>query len=372
MNRHKVLQVIGGGEVGGAEELVLTLLKLLNPKEFEPHLLCLCEGPFASYAAQLGFDSLTIPMKHRLDISTIKPICQYIKKQGISIVHTHGVRANLVARLAAKQEGKPVVTTVHSVLDYDYDSRLKAGLARIITRLTNNKTDCFIAISGAIKTDLLKMGIPEKKIELIYNGLDTDKFKTGRKPGVIREHLGLKPDRPVVSMIARLHPVKGQEYFLQAARLIKDAGIKAQFLLVGEGISREKLEIMIDELGLRPDVIMPGYYPEVEDIYAVSDIVCLPSLMEGLGLVVLEAMYFKVPVIASNVGGVPEIINSSINGLLIEPRDYRALAGAVIQVISDPALSSQLIAGGQKRVQEFSLDNMAYKVEHIYKKLLQG
>jgi glycosyltransferase involved in cell wall biosynthesis len=164
------------------------------------------------------------------------------------LFHTHGVRANLVARLAAKQEGKPVVTTVHSVLDYDYDSRLKANFARIITRLTNNKTDCFIAISGAIKNDLLKMGIPENKIELIYNGLDPGKFNTNHNLQALRERLGIKPDRLVISMIARLHPVKGQEYFLQAARIIKESGIPAQYLLVGEGISRDKLEAMVDQL----------------------------------------------------------------------------------------------------------------------------
>jgi glycosyltransferase involved in cell wall biosynthesis len=351
-------------------QLVLSLLKLLDHK-FSLQLLCLCEGPFASYAAESGFDSFTIPMKHRLDITTIKPIRQFIKQQDISIVHTHGVRANLVARLAAKQEGKPVVTTVHSVLDYDYDSRLKANFARIITRLTNNKTDCFIAISGAIKNDLLKMGIPENKIELIYNGLDPGKFNTNHNLQALRERLGIKPDRLVISMIARLHPVKGQEYFLQAARIIKESGIPAQYLLVGEGISRDKLEAMVDQLELRSDVIMPGYYSAVEDIYALSDIICLPSLMEGLGLVVLEAMYFKVPVIASNVGGIPEIIKDGVNGLLVKPRDSQALASAVIRVISDQKLRNQLIIEGQKKVSEFSPENMANRVENIYNKLLQ-
>jgi glycosyltransferase involved in cell wall biosynthesis len=116
---------------------------------------------------------------------------------------------------------------------------------------------------------------------------------------------------------------------------------------------------------------MPGYYSAVEDIYALSDIICLPSLMEGLGLVVLEAMYFKVPVIASNVGGIPEIIKDGVNGLLVKPRDSQALASAVIRVISDQKLRNQLIIEGQKKVSEFSPENMANRVENIYNKLLQ-
>jgi len=369
MNRCKVLHVIGGGEIGGAEELVLTLLKMLNPDKYEAQLLCLCEGPFADIAAGQGFTSITIPMKQQLDISTLQPVREYIRDEQISIVHTHGVRANLIARLAAKKEGKPVVTTVHSVLRYDYASKAKAALARYITMLTNNKTDSFIAISSAIEKDIKDMGVPAEKIHLIHNGLDTAKFKQPVNAAKIREKLGIIPGRTVIGMVARLHPVKGHEYFLQGARSLLDKGLDLQFLIIGEGTYRQKLEKMINDLDLKEHVMMPGYYSPMEDIYGVIDLLCLPSLMEGLGLVILEAMYFNIPVVASSVGGIPEIITNEVNGLLVAPRDYKGLADAVIKLLSDEQLRTDIQQQGAETVKEFSLENMAQKVEMIYDRL---
>jgi glycosyltransferase involved in cell wall biosynthesis len=371
MARVKILHVIGGGEIGGAEELVLTLMKLLDPEKYQPFLLCLCEGPFADLAARQGFPAGVIAMKHRLDLTTIDPLRRYIKEQHIDLVHTHGVRANLVARLAAAREGVPVVTTVHSVLRYDYDLPFKSVLARFLTRFTNKHSDKFIAISGAIAAEIRQMGVPDDKIVTIHNGLDTGKFFLPREAGEVKRDLNLDPERRTVTMIARLHPVKGHEYFLRAARQVMDTGFKAQFLLIGEGVERRRLEQQVRQLGLAEVVKMPGYYSSIEDIYGVSDIICVPSVMEGLGLVVLEAMYFKVPVVASNTGGIPEIISDRIDGLLVEPRDSRGLAQAIMNILVDSDLAARLVAKGREKVNQFTLPGMAQKVEQVYEEVLK-
>lgn len=370
MKKHKVLHVIGGGEIGGAEELVLTLLKLLDRNKYEAHLICLCEGPFEAVAAQQGFKTSTIPMKHRMDLSPVGPLRKYIQEQDISIVHTHGVRANLVARIAARKESRPVVTSVHSVLRYDYDTAAKALFARFLTRLTNSRTDRFIAISRAIEEDILGMGVPKDRITLIHNGLDISKFGLPEAAGSMMKKLGLNPNLPIIGVVARLHPVKGHEYFLQAARIMLDKGVKAQFLLVGDGIYREKLENLCRALNLEQDVFMPGYYSPVEDIYGISDLVCLPSLMEGLGMVILEAMHFNVPVVASKVGGVPEIIKDGVNGFLVEPRDPEGLAQAMTNILLDSDLRDRLCRQGQETVGVFSMESMIRKEEKIYEDLI--
>lgn len=371
MDKVKVLHVIGGGEIGGAEELVLTLMKLLNPAKYQPYLLCLCEGPFAGLAARQGFPSGVVAMKHRLDLTTIEPLRRYIREQQIDLVHTHGVRANLVARLAAGREGVPVVTTVHSVLRYDYDSPYKSVLACFLTRLTNKHSAKFIAISGAIAAEIRQMGVPEDKIITIHNGLDTGKFSSPREAGEVKRKLGLDPERRTITVIARLHPVKGHEYFLRAARQVIDTGLKVQFLIIGEGIERRRLEQLVGELGLGEVVKMPGYYGSIEDIYGISDILCVPSVMEGLGLVVLEAMYFNVPVVASNTGGIPEIISHQNDGLLVEPKDYRGLAQAIIDLLTDSDLAARLVAQGREKVKRFTLPGMAQKVEQVYDEVLK-
>jgi glycosyltransferase involved in cell wall biosynthesis len=115
-DKKRILHFIGGGEIGGAEELLLSLMKLLDKEKYEAWLICLCEGPFAQLVARQGFKVAVVPMRHKFDLGTIKPIREYLIKHNIDLVHTHGVRANLVARTAAKQAGLPVVTTFHSVL----------------------------------------------------------------------------------------------------------------------------------------------------------------------------------------------------------------------------------------------------------------
>lgn len=372
MAKVKVLHVIGGGEVGGAEQLVLTLMKLLDPAKYEPFLLCLCDGPFADLAAGQGFPASVIAMKHRLDLSTVEPIRKYIREQNIGLVHTHGVRANLVARLAAAREGIPVITTVHSVLRYDYDLPFKSFLARFLTRLTNKHTDRFIAISGAIATEIEQMGVPNDKIVTVHNGLDTSKFSNPREASEVKRELNLDPERRTVTMIARLHPVKGHEYFLRAARQVIDAGCKTQFLVIGEGIERRRIEQQVRELGLTEVVKMPGYCSSIEDIYGVSDILCVPSVMEGLGLVVLEAMYFRVPVVASNTGGIPEIVSHGTDGLLVEPRDDKGLAQAIMSILADSGLAASLVARAQEKVSQFTLPHMAQKVEQVYEEVLKN
>ncbi|MGI6452587.1 MAG: glycosyltransferase family 4 protein [Syntrophomonadaceae bacterium] len=370
MAKTRVLHVIGGGEVGGAEELVLTLMKLLNPEKYEPCLLCLCEGPFSFLAEKEGFFSVQIPMRNRLDLATVTPVREFLWAHDIKLVHTHGVRANLVGRIAAKREKIPVVTTFHSVLRYDYDSYLKALLAKYLTMLTNSYTHQFIAISGIIQEEIGRMGVPRDKISVIHNGLDTTRFKAAGSPEHIKEMLGLKPDWPTISMIARLHPVKGHQFLLEAAQEMRDNGLNPQFLLVGEGVHRKPIEKMIARLGLQDSVVMTGYYESVEDIYAVSDILCVPSIMEGLGLVILEAMYFGVPVVASKIGGIPEIIEDGVDGLLVPPRDHQALAQALSRLLQNPGLAAEIALKGREKVSQFTMENMARQVEQVYEQVL--
>lgn len=371
MGKIRVLQVIGGGEVGGAEELVLTLMRLLDPERFESHLICLCQGPFVELGTQYGFKSSLIHMHNRLDITTVKPLRRYIRENRIDVVHTHGVRANLVARIAARREGVPVVTTVHSILDYDYDSLLKSGFARFITSLTNRYTDHFIAISEAIAEDISGMGIAADKITVIHNGVDVSRFAANLNTDAMRKQLKLDENRKTITMVARLHPVKGHEFFLAAARRVIDAGFAVQFLIIGEGNQRPVIEDQVKELGLEAVVKMPGYYSNVEEIYGLSDILCVPSIMEGLGLVVLEAFYFGVPVVASRIGGIPEIIKDGENGLLVEPRDEKKLAEAIIRLLGDPALVEKFRRRGRETFDNFSQNSMIPRVEAIYEQVLR-
>ncbi len=370
MKKLKVLQVIGGGEIGGAERHLLTLMRLMDRERFIPELLCLCRGPFAPQCRREGITTHEVIMRHKLDLGTVAPIRRLIREQEIDIVHTHGVRANLVARISGRAEGVPIVTTFHSLLRYDYSSTAEAWVARALTRLTNNRTDRFIAVSGAVKEDLVTMGVPPDKVNVIYNGLDVSLLVPGDEPATVRGKLGILPGQRVVAMVGRLHAVKGHVYLLQAARQIVNQYDDVLFLLVGEGPERGLIERTIKELDLVDRVIMTGYYPNISELYPVMDMLCLPSLMEGMGLALLEAMYFGVPVVATRVGGIPELIIDGESGLLVDPGNSDALAIAITWLLDDPALRQRLIAGGRKRAQEFTVEKMVRQTENVYTSLI--
>ncbi|MGE5417630.1 MAG: glycosyltransferase family 4 protein [Acidobacteriota bacterium] len=367
----KVLHVIGGGEIGGAERHVLMLLELLDQDHFQTELLCLCQGPFAELTRNQGIPTHEIVMKHKLDLNTVEPIRQLIRTNEYDLIHTHGTRANLVARMAAKKENKPVVTTFHSVLRFDYQSRWEAFTAKLLTRLTNNKSDHFIAISQAIKQDLYEMGIKPNQMDVIYNGLDTSRLTPESTPGEVRKAFNIPSGRFTIGSIGRLHPVKGHSYLLLAVKELTVRFPDILLLLVGEGPERQALEEQVYELEIERNVIMTGFYPNVSDIYPVIDLLCLPSIMEGMGLVLLEAMYFGVPVVATKVGGIPEVVINGEDGLLVPPADHLALAQAIEQIMSDPNIAVSIVANGHQRVDEFRVEKMAQQTENVYRKTLE-
>lgn len=372
MSKQRILQVIGGGEIGGAERHLMTLMQRLDRGLFEVELLCLCPGPFAPLARENGITAHEIFMKHKLDIGTVGPIRQLLKERSIDLVHTHGMRANLVARLAAKKEGLPVVTTFHSILRYDYPTALEAAVARVLTRLTNGKSDRFIAVSGAIKEDLERMGVPGSRIQVIYNGLDTGRLAVTAYPEDVRKELGIPEGARVVGVVGRLHPVKGQVYFIKAARQLAGEFADLFFLLVGDGPDRPALEEKIKQSGLSGRVKMAGFYPSVSDVYQVLDVICIPSLMEGLPLVLLEAMYRGVPVVASRVGGIKEVVKNGENGLLVAPGEPEAIAGSVRRLLLDPELARRLADAARHTVQGFTIESMVRQTEDVYRSLLPG
>lgn len=383
--KKNILHVIGGGEIGGAEEHVLNLLQRLDRDRFQGHLLCLCRGPFAPLVQSRNIPTAEIIMRHKLDLFTIPAIQRLLRSWKIDLVHTHGVRANLVARIAAARENLPVVTTVHSSTRLDYASRLQGMIAVFLDRLTSRLASRVIAISGALREELIASGFPAATISVIYNGLDLESLhlpepeanSADNSPGpaaetaaAVRAKLGLEPDQPVITTIARLHPVKGHSYLLTAAARVLQTRPDTQFLVVGDGPLRQELEKLAAALGISARVRFTGYYPEIADIYAVTDIVCLPSLMEGMGLVLIEAMAFGRPVVASRVGGIPEVVEDKVTGLLVPPADADRLADALLTLLQDPSQAALLGKNGRQQVQRFSLNSMVRETEALYSELL--
>jgi glycosyltransferase involved in cell wall biosynthesis len=372
VGRIKVLHIIGGGEFGGAEQHLLTLIKHLNISEFEVHIACLFSEPLASLVKNEGFPVHIFTMNSKLDLKPITQLASLIKREGFHIVHTHGVRANLIGRLAAKKAGTGiVVTTVHSVLAFDYKHWLDRWLNRLSEKLTGGITVRYITVCEVLAGHLIREGIPVDRIVTIHNGLEINKYNPDNTDGLkVRQEYGIAENAKVIGIVARLHHVKGHLFLLQAlARTVKDFP-SLVLLIVGTGPDKPELETMTQKLGLEGNVIFTGFRKDIPDVISVLDFLVLPSLSEGLSLTIMEGMAMQKPVLATAVGGTPEIITSGIDGLLVASADTNALAEGMCHLLRDQKKVREMGLAARKIVEaRFSAELMAEKTAAVYRDL---
>ncbi len=372
MNRLRVLHVIGGGEFGGAERHILNLAAAMDPDRVEVFVCGLFAGPFVQVAREAGIRAHSIPMRHKLDFGIVTKLRDFIALEKIDIVHTHGVRANLVGRLAARMAGvDTVVTTVHSLLAQDYPDLFSRLANMFIEKVSRGLTTHFIAVSGGLREALVRQGIPENRITVIYNGLNPEMFR--KKAGACagwRERNGFRPGTPLVAMVGRLHPVKGHRFFLKAAAEIIKERKDVHFLVVGGGPERDRLQEYTNRLGIADHVTFTGFVSDVSGLMPELNLLIIPSLWEGFGLTALEAMAVGVPVVATSVGGLPEIVDHGTTGLLVPPADEACLIKGIVWMLDHPQEAVEMAAAAKSAVEEkFTASAMARKTLELYGEL---
>jgi len=365
----RVLHVIGGGEFGGAERHILNLAAALDPAEVSLAVACLFSRPFADMARQAGLEAYAFPMRHKVDFRVVGRLVKLIGEGGFQVVHTHGVRANLIGRLAARRAGRPVVTTVHSLLRFDYPnlfSRLVNGLAEQFSR---HLTTHFVTVSQALKEVLVRGGVPADRITVIYNGVVV--HAPPEPPEDLRVRLRYAPDTPLVGIVARLHRVKGHRVFLYAARevLARRPGVK--FLVVGAGPERRALEALARELGIAEAVRFTGFVEDIAAVMGALDLLVVASYWEGFGLTAAEALGMGVPVISTSAGGLGEVVRHGETGLLVPPGKAGELAGAILWMLDHREEAQVMAARGCELVRrEFTVERMARQTTQVYRKVL--
>jgi glycosyltransferase involved in cell wall biosynthesis len=209
-----------------------------------------------------------------------------------------------------------------------------------------------VAVSGDVSTRLQRSGVPAERITLIPNGVSLDLFEKRGDGRLLREELGLPPESAVVAVIGRLSAEKGQALLLGAARQLVRDFPEVRFLLVGDGPLRGRLEQLTEELGLASRVLFTGTRDDVHRIFSLSDCLVIPSLREGLPMVLLEAMASQTPVVATTVGDIPSVVEHGVSGLLVAPSDVPSLAEAIRTILRDPARARTLAEAGRARVSE--------------------
>lgn len=367
MRIYRILHIIGGGEIGGAEQHVLTLLKGIHRNRFSPHLACLINGPFAALALENKISARTFSMRNPLDLSPLPSLISWARRENIDLVHTHGSRANLLGRMGAKWLKIPCLTTVHSSLAHDYCSPWSARFALSLDRLTLPLTSGIITVSEYLAEEVSSRG--GKNIVTIYNGQSPISFANrNHSRQEFRKQWGIPADALVLGTIGRLHPTKGQTTLIKAASLLHSKYPNIHLLIIGEGPLHQSLELELQNTAI--PYTLTGYLPKANKALPAMDLFVLPSISEGMGLVLLEAMQAEVPIVANAVGGIPEVIRDGIDGLLVPPGDVHKLARACSSIIGHKDLAKSLVRTAREHWPMFSIETMIRKTERVYTSLL--
>jgi glycosyltransferase involved in cell wall biosynthesis len=286
------------------------------------------------------------------------------------IVHTHMLASNLLGRLAAMLAGVPViVSTVQLIADRE------ACWEILVDCLLQHRTDTMIASSQAVRQSFIQRGIQPAKIAVIYNSVDLARFdvvdrEVARR--ATRQAFGWDGSHFVVGTVARLERIKGLDHLIEAAETIAEAIPQARFLVVGDGPQREDLLSQVHHLGLGERFVFAGLRSDIPQILPALDLFVLPSLSEALGIAAIEALASGVPVVASRVGGVPEVVIHGETGLLVPPGDAGQLAQAVSRVAANPAEARRWADCGRKRVRlMFDVNRLADAQAELYQHFLE-
>ena len=388
MKKVKVLHIITRLILGGAQENTIFTVWGLNKNDcYEVDLATGPpigpEGSLIEEAEKRGIKPKIIRHMRReinffRDILAFIELYRIIRKGNYTIVHTHSSKAGILGRLAARMAGvKIVIHSIHGLPFFDYQNRLLNYIYILCERFAALFTDRLISVCEAIVRKAVAAGVAkEDKFRTIYSGIELDYYlDSGISIAEKQKELNLGPDVPVVGNISRLFNLKGHNYLLRAASQIAEVFPEAKFLLVGDGILRERLIRKAEDLKIRDNVIFTGLVnrKEIPKLISVMDVVVHASLREGLPRVLPEAMAMAKPVIAFEIDGISEIVRDGENGYLIPPKDSRKLAEAIIYLLKDKEKAKKMGEAGRAIVdQAFELEVMVKRIGEVYMELIQA
>lgn len=359
---------IDDATMGGGQHHLLWLAERLEKKRFTVSVICEGKGYLVDELERRGISVHALSMSNRLSVGTLVHCVKLLRSIRPDILHTHGGTAGFVGRFSALfVPVKGIVHTYHGIHYLHEGQNVFKRLRRLADRILLSRTDRVICVAETDYQRGLMCGVvPSEKSTVIRNGIDVKKFATasaGRKPrtGSLR----------IIGTIGRLHEQKGHRYFLAAAAKIRQRFPGALFRIIGDGDLREELNMRISELGLGDCVQLLGLRTDIPELLASMDIFALPSLWEGLPLVLLEAMAAGIPIASTNVDGVSEIIRHERDGLLVSPKDPDALAAAICRLMEDTQYAADLAKSAHERVrQEFDIERMVRSTESVYENVL--
>ncbi len=394
--RIRVVELLATGSNGGAQEHLFNLVTRIDRERYDVSIVSLTAGSAIRRLERTGIPVCVIDEPD--DEAAIQAVASHLAAVGADVVHAHMYRAEVIAtqaawRLAGLGRRRPyIVSTVHS-------SRIRSDEDRALLRRLTPKIDQLIAVSKAIVRKIEDEGRVGAPVTLIYNGVDLQRYVDQEACCTLHEEYDIPDGAPIVGVVARLEPEKGHPTLLEAWPRVLERVPNAHLLIVGEGSRREALQAQAVDLGLMApppplmqqhaspssasiapvrrtttdSVTFTGRRDDIPSVTAALDVAVLPSYREAQGLSILEAMALSRPVVASNVGGIPEMIENGETGLLVPPHDAQALGDAIARLLTDHPYADTLARAGHDLVYErFCVELMVRAVETIYDESIEG
>ncbi|MCA1031420.1 glycosyltransferase [Bacillus timonensis] len=346
----KLLYMLNYPGKGGTEKYVLDLISAVGPSQ------CVFvyseEGPGIEHFKQLGIPTYKVNMKGPFDLAAAKALKEIIKKENVDVVHAQFLRENYIALLARFLGAK-----VKVVWTYHVDVPMNAVI-RAFNRFFTRENEAIIAVSQFMKKQLTSKGVSNKKVQVIYNGIE-DQFHSSRP----------LQDQAVLAVIGRLREEKGHAFLLKSLYKLQELHPHLPWVchIYGEGPAYDELKGLIEELQLQGRVELKGFSSDKQTLYGESDLIIIPSQNESLSYVAIEALSFQKGVIATNVGGLPEVIKDRETGLLVQYGDIEKMAESIHELITNRETYEKLSKNGRDYfVQQFSLATMIEKTKKLY------
>jgi glycosyltransferase involved in cell wall biosynthesis len=369
----KVLIMIAAEQISGPGKGVLQLVEHAAASGFE-YVVCNFDpkghpvGEFVHEARRKKLNLRLLKQRAALDLNLIVKARRLVREYDVSVIQTHGYKSNTIGFALRMLCRRPWIGFAHGFIDDSKKNRLYNRIERWALR----RADRVVAVSESMKALLVRHGVSADSVRVIHNAIAPNESVPSASGEEIRRQHGIASDEKVIGVIGRLNPEKGQTVFLNAMEQTVRNVSRVKALIIGDGQDRAMLEELCRGRGLSDHVLFLGYRKNIADYYQAIDLLVQPSFSEGSPNTVLEAMSFGVAVLATAVGGVPEIIQGG-NGMLVPPNDPDALAKKMIELLSDEALRRAIGAKGRSSLYpRFSADTRVREIVGLYDELISG
>jgi len=361
-----LFQIDAGKEWRGGQRQALLLAKELKKKGYSLHFYVQKESPLHKKALEAGLPVHPIKIRSELDTTAIFKLAWAMRRKKCNLVHYHDAHSAAIGAAAAKLAKVPV-----RVLSRRVDFPLKKNL---LSRLKYGRDlDAIISISEGVKKVLEESGIDPKIIKVIPSGIDFTPFREAKNSDYLRRELYFAPDDFLVGIVAHLADHKGHKYLIQAAEILKKESPKIKIIIVGEGPLHMELKEQVEQIHVEDMVFFLGFREDIPQILASLDVFVLSSYLEGMGTSILDAMACRLPVVATKVGGIPEVVIEGETGLLVPPKRPPSLAKAILTLYNNKEQAEKMGKKGYQLVHEkFSAESMADRIIDLYDQLAKS